>query len=135
MEDQDKTKDQLIDELTILRRRIAEYEQNIIKTKVSPGKDDLLHFAKEGLLLFSDDLQWENEELDFSLFNNSPNPVLVTDPDSSIIFANLALQEITGFPFDDIVFKKIPYPWFIQSMSYNHHKDLDSAIEKAPKKI
>ncbi len=135
MEDQEKTKDQLIDELKILRKRIAEYENSIAKSKISPLVDNILYFAKEGLLLFSDNVTWENEELDFSLFNNSPNPVLVVNPDSSIIFANSALQEITRFTFDDIIFKKIPYPWFIQDISYDHHGDFDIEIEKVPKKF
>lgn len=135
MEDQNKTKEQLIEELVILRKRLAEYESNINKTKTFSCNDNLLYFAKEGLLLFSDNIPLDNEEIDFDLFNNSPNPVLVINPDSSIIFANSALQEVTGFTFDNIAFQKIPYPWFIQGMSYACSKDFDSTIEIAPKKF
>jgi hypothetical protein len=60
MEDRNKTKEQLIEELVALRRRIAEYERSSTKAKVSPCKDNILYFAKEGLLLFSDNIPYDN---------------------------------------------------------------------------
>ncbi|MDY7001146.1 MAG: PAS domain S-box protein, partial [Thermodesulfobacteriota bacterium] len=54
----------------------------------------------------------ESEEFSFSLLNNSPNPIMVINLDSSIKFVNPALEKLTGFSFAEIMGTKIPYPWW-----------------------
>ncbi len=53
----------------------------------------------------------ESEQYNASLLNNSPNPVLVINPDTSIRYVNPALQELTGFSSTELIGHKMPYPW------------------------
>ena len=54
----------------------------------------------------------ESEEFSFSLQNNSPNPILVINPDSAVRYVNPALEKLTGFSSKAIIGKKEPYPWW-----------------------
>ena len=54
----------------------------------------------------------ESEEFSFSLQSNSPNPILVINPDSTVRYVNPALEKLTGFSSKDIIGKKEPYPWW-----------------------
>jgi len=116
MIDCDWTKEQLIEELIILRKRVDELEsknseQNSFREKQS-NREGLILFAEDGMLLFTDEDLWESEDLNFNLFRNSPNPILVINPDFSIAYVNSALEILTGFLSDDLVSIKTPYPWF-----------------------
>ncbi len=53
----------------------------------------------------------ESEQFNASLLNNSPNPVLVINPDTSIRYINPALEELTGFSSAELIGRKTPYPW------------------------
>ena len=59
-----------------------------------------------------EDALLESEELSASLLNHSPNPILVVNPDTSIKYANFALEEITGYSLVEVVNKRAPYPWW-----------------------
>jgi len=54
----------------------------------------------------------QSEEFRSSLLENSPNPILVLNPDTSIRYVNPALEELTGFTSAEIIGKKAPYPWW-----------------------
>ena len=54
----------------------------------------------------------ESEEFSSSLQNNSPNPILVINPDNTIKYVNPALEKLTGFSSNAIIGKKEPYPWW-----------------------
>jgi PAS domain S-box-containing protein len=54
----------------------------------------------------------ENEEFTSSLLTNTPNPIFVTNPDTSIKYANPAFQKLTGFSITEVIGMKIPYPWW-----------------------
>ena len=56
----------------------------------------------------------ESEEFSFSLQNNSPNPILVINPDSTVRYVNPALEKLTGFSSNAILGKKEPYPWWTE---------------------
>ena len=56
----------------------------------------------------------ESEEFSFSLQNNSPNPILVINPDSTVRYVNPALEKLTGFSSKAIIGKKEPYPWWTE---------------------
>jgi len=54
----------------------------------------------------------ESEAFKSSLLNDAPNPIVVTGPDSAVIYVNTAMEELTGFTNVEIVGKKAPYPWW-----------------------
>lgn len=56
----------------------------------------------------------ESEEFSSSLQNNSPNPILVINPDNTIRYVNPALEKLTGFSSKAIIGKKEPYPWWTE---------------------
>jgi len=54
----------------------------------------------------------DSEEFSSSLMENSPNPVLVINPDASVKYVNKALENLTGIKSELILGKKPPYPWW-----------------------
>jgi PAS domain S-box-containing protein len=46
------------------------------------------------------------------LLDNSPMPILVTNPDSSIRYANKAVVKLTGFTAAELIGTKVPYPFW-----------------------
>ena len=57
----------------------------------------------------------ESEEFRSSLLANSPNPIGVINPDSSIRYVNPALEKLTGFSAAELIGKKAPYPYWTQA--------------------
>jgi len=53
----------------------------------------------------------ESEEFSSSLLNNSPNPITVLNPDTSIRYVNPALEKITGFTSAELAYNFIG-TWF-----------------------
>ena len=64
------------------------------------------------------------DEFKSILLNNSPNPILVINPDNAIEYANRALTELTGFSHAELIGKKPPFPWW-------GHKDNDNLNKQA----
>jgi len=56
----------------------------------------------------------ESEEFRSSLLENSPNPIGVINPDSSLRYVNPALEKLTGFSAAELIGKKAPYPYWTQ---------------------
>jgi two-component system NtrC family sensor kinase len=54
----------------------------------------------------------ESEEFRSSLLANSPNPISVINPDSSLRYVNPALEKLTGFSATELIGKKAPYPYW-----------------------
>jgi PAS domain S-box-containing protein len=54
----------------------------------------------------------DSEEFSTSLLNNAPNPIIVSNADTSIKYVNPAFETLTGFSRDELIGKKIPYPWW-----------------------
>jgi PAS domain S-box-containing protein len=54
----------------------------------------------------------ERESFNRELMENAPNPVLVTNTDSSIRYLNPAFEKLTGFAFEELFGCKSPYPWW-----------------------
>jgi PAS domain S-box-containing protein len=55
----------------------------------------------------------ESEEFTSSLLENSPTPILVINPDTSIKYVNPAFEKLTGFTSSEIVGAKASYPWWL----------------------
>jgi two-component system, NarL family, sensor histidine kinase UhpB len=60
----------------------------------------------------SQELLHENEVLIQNLRDHAPYPLLVLNPDTSIKYANWALEDLTGYSSSEIIGCKPPFPWF-----------------------
>ena len=56
----------------------------------------------------------ESQEFSFSLLENSPNPVFVVNPDTSVKYVNPAFEKLTSFTLAEITGRKAPYPWWLK---------------------
>jgi PAS domain S-box-containing protein len=74
----------------------------------------------------------ESEEFRYSLLENFPNVVTVANPDTSIRYANPALQQLTGFNPAEVVGKKTPYPWWIWGKS---PENADNPVKTIPDRV
>jgi PAS domain-containing protein len=54
----------------------------------------------------------ESQEFNTSLLENTPEPVVVFNPDISIKYANAAFEKLTGFSSAEITGIKPPFPWW-----------------------
>ena len=54
----------------------------------------------------------ETERINSSLLANSPNPILVMKPDTSIFYVNKAFEKVTGFSSAEVLNLKPPFPWW-----------------------
>ncbi len=54
----------------------------------------------------------ESQEFSSNLLENSPDPIFVVNPDTSIKYVNPAFEKLTGFALDEIIGRKAPYPWW-----------------------
>ncbi len=54
----------------------------------------------------------KSEAMNVGLLDNAPNPIIVHNPDWTIIFVNKALVQLTGFSSREIVGIKPPFPWW-----------------------
>ncbi|HSW58750.1 MAG TPA: PAS domain S-box protein [Dehalococcoidales bacterium] len=55
----------------------------------------------------------ESEHFNASLLNEAPNPILVTNTDGIVRYANPALEKLTGYSIHEIIGKNQPYPWWM----------------------
>ena len=53
-----------------------------------------------------------------SLLENSPNAIVVYDPDTSIRYVNSFFEELTGYTSAEVLGMKIPYPWSVDDEKY-----------------
>ena len=71
-----------------------------------------------------------SEEFRSSLLKNSPIPMLVINPDTSIKYVNPALEELTGFSAAEVIGGKAPYPWWTEETLEKISGDLAEAMVK-----
>lgn len=77
----------------------------------------------------------ESLQFSSSLLGNSPHPVLVINPDSSIRYANPALEKLTGFSASELTGQKPPYPWWPEETWEKHKADLERAIQEGAERM
>ncbi len=73
----------------------------------------------------------KSEKYSAGLINSAPNPILVSNPDSSIRYVNQSFEKVSGFSMEELAGLKIPYPWwavpdqdvYINDDVYNRDKD------------
>jgi two-component system sensor histidine kinase DegS len=76
----------------------------------------------------------DSEEFNTNLLNNSPNPIAVFNPDTSVKYVNPSLERLTRYRFDELVGKKAPYPWWPESPGWNARSDFRSVFQKSTNK-
>lgn len=52
------------------------------------------------------------EAFNSGLLENAPNPIVVSNIDSSIKYVNTAFENLTGYFSSELVGRKSPYPWW-----------------------
>jgi PAS domain S-box-containing protein len=72
----------------------------------------------------------DSESFNSSLLNNSPNPILVINPDTSIKYVSPSLEELTGFTSKELIGKKIPYPWWPEENTQQHLNEFITFFHK-----
>ncbi len=72
----------------------------------------------------------QSERFNASLLQNSPNPILVIDGDTSISYINPAFEKLTGFSAQVIIDQKAPYPWW----PAEHRAESGDTFQKSLKK-
>jgi len=77
----------------------------------------------------------ESEKFNSNLLNNSPYPILVANPDTSIRYVNKALEELTGFPSAEIIGRKAPYPWWRQEALRKTETELKKTMSNGVYKL
>ncbi|MBN2516096.1 MAG: PAS domain S-box protein [Deltaproteobacteria bacterium] len=77
----------------------------------------------------------ESEEFNASLLDNSPNPIIVINPDTSIYYINQALEKITGFTSSELIGKKTPYPWWCAEKQRNVAEDFRKAMQDGAERL
>ena len=74
-------------------------------------------------------------EFSSRLLNNSPNPIIGINPDTSISYVNPALESLTGFSSEELIGTKAPYPFWRKGMVKQIQKDLEAAMRKGAKSL
>jgi len=78
----------------------------------------------------AEDALMESERFSRTLLVNSPNPVIVIEPDTSINYVNPALTKLTGFSSRDLLGTKAPYPWWSKHSRHQTSADLLGTLRK-----
>ncbi len=68
---------------------------------------------------WAEDTLRRSEEYSSTILNNSPNPIFVANPDTSIRYINPAFEALAGFPLIELIGQKAPYPWWPEETSDN----------------
>jgi len=127
------------DERALLKRDGTPVHTSIT-AKVVYGKDgEVSHFDSIMLDIteqkLAEDALRESEDFNSSLLNNSPNPILVINPDTSLRYVNPALQNLTGFSSSELIGRKAPYPWWTEETLQKTSKDLQKAMRTGARKL
>jgi len=77
----------------------------------------------------------ESEEFSSSLLSNSPHPIIVINPDTSVRYVNPALEKLTGFTSAELMGRKAPYPWWTEETLQKTEKDFAKAIREGAQRL
>lgn len=71
-----------------------------------------------------------SEEFSSSLMEDSANPIIVFNADTSIRYVNKAHKNITGFKSSEILGKKPPFPWWPKGLENKIRKKFNEYLKK-----
>jgi PAS domain S-box-containing protein len=77
----------------------------------------------------------ESLQFSSSLLGNSPHPILVINPDTSVRYANPAMERLTGFSAAEIIGQKAPYPWWPEDIRDRESKVLEEHLQQETHKL
>ena len=77
----------------------------------------------------------ESEKFNSSLLDNSPNPIIVINQDTSVKYVNPALKKLTGFSSEELIGVKAPYPWWTKETLKKTNKDLEKAMREGAQRL
>jgi len=89
-------------------------EQTLLQEVVADIASALYNIELEEEGKLAEELAKESEEFNSSLLDNSPNAIVVINPDSSVRYANLAFEELTGFSAAEVIGARAPFPWWTE---------------------
>jgi len=70
-----------------------------------------------------------------NLLTCSPNPIIVINPDTSVIYVNPARERLTGFSSAELIGCKAPYPWWTEETLRKTRSDLEKAMRDGAQKL
>jgi PAS domain S-box-containing protein len=77
----------------------------------------------------------ESLQFSSSLLGDSPHPILVINPDTSIRYANPALERLTGFSAAELIGRKVPYPWWLEEIGEQESRLLNELLPQETHKL
>ena len=69
-----------------------------------------------------------NVDFASNLLENSPNPIMVVNPDTSLKYVNPMHEKLTGYAPSEIIGRKAPYPWWTDDPESGNLADLKRDI-------
>jgi PAS domain S-box-containing protein len=72
----------------------------------------------------------ESLQFSSSLLGNSPHPIIVINPDTSIRYANPAMERLTGFSAAEMIGRTIPYPWWPEEIWDRESRYLEDFLQR-----
>lgn len=77
----------------------------------------------------------ENMEFSSHLLDNSPNPIIVSNPDTSLRYTNPALEMLTGFSSAELTDSKAPYPWWTEETMDETRRNFEKAMRLGARRL
>lgn len=77
----------------------------------------------------------ESERYNRAMLDNSPTPVLIVNPDTSIRHFNPALEKLTGYSLAELEGMKAPYPWWSDDPRSGNLKKRKKSVDKGIKDL
>jgi PAS domain S-box-containing protein len=72
----------------------------------------------------------ESEAFNSALLIEAPNPIIVSNIDTSVRYINPAFETLTGYSIAEVMGLKSPYPWWSPEMVEDfHHEHASGALE------
>ncbi len=77
----------------------------------------------------------ESEAFQSGLLSNSPIPISVINADSSLRYVNPALEKLTGFTAEELLWRKPPYPYWPEERADRIMKGFKKAMRAGDSKV
>lgn len=75
----------------------------------------------------TEDMLKESNEFNTALLENSPNPILLFDTDTSVKYVNPAFEKLTGYSKEETLGIRSPYPWWPDELA-NQYEDSNAQV-------